>query len=759
MGVTAFARGNQLFQEGKLGEAIACYQKSIQANPQFTCSYENLAKVLEQVGRIDEAIAALRQAVAINPQNPLLLNYLGRMLSKQGQLTEAVDYFRRALEIRKDVCNFYLDLASALLKLGKWSEVEDCLDQMIQFSLDSQSPHPNPVGTLHPNPVGTLHPNPVGTLHATSLPPTSYSLPPTPYLPDIYYYWAEAKSGQQQWSEAVEFYQQSWDIDSSRVDCGVGLAKALGKLGRWSEAVDTYHSVVVLSIVSGEVFFGLGQALGQLGRWSEAVGEYKKAIDLGFEKAEVRHDLGYAHTQLGRWEEAVVEYRLVLEVNPKSAVVRYQLGYALMRLGYWSEAEIELRKSVELYPKSAVVWQQLGDVLKELGKKEEAVEVYGKAIALNPDTHNKEWPRVSISSKNNSRVVTVNVLQFTPEKTRNPFYTIIPTEVMKHSDINFRFTTNRDDVIKSCLAMPKPTVIHFHQLDPLYHPGDKAESSIRQRAKSLLDFLGNIKKEGGKIVWTKHNPLPHDRQFASVDIELQQKVLDIVDRVIVLGYGAKKILSSVCPPDKITVIPHPAFDLVYGDLLPKTGARRRLGLETDGFLFGSIGEIKPYKGLEFQIETFAKLTDEKPTPKLIIAGNPGSQTYVDKLKANLPNNVLLQPGKIPFDEMSAWISSLDASIFSFQDIWVSSSVILSISYQTPVIVPDIGLLREYVEQDNTGFLYKHRERDSLLDAIKSVMLSPYPDHYKYMCRVFCEKHAVTTIADRYINLYKKVSNL
>ncbi|MEB3341289.1 tetratricopeptide repeat protein [Okeania sp.] len=356
MGVTTFARGNQLLQEGKLEEAIAAYQKSIEENPQFIHSYQNLAKVLEQVGRIDEAIAALRQAVAINLQTPLLLYNLGRLFKRQGQFQEAVDYFRQAIALKQDVPDFYLGLASVLVKLGQWSEVEDCLNQMT-----------------------------VGKLDATSLPPTPYSLLPTPHLPDIYFYLAEAKSGQQQWSEAVEYYQRSWDIDSGRVDCGIGLAKALGKLGRWSEAVELYREIVYLSNSSGEVLCSLGQALAQLGRWSEAVGEYRKAIDLGCAGAEVRHHLGYAHTQLGRWEEAVVEYRLVREVNPKSAVVRHQLGYALMRLERWREAEIELRISAELYPGSAVVWQQLGDVLRELGEKEKAVEAYQQAIACNHD--------------------------------------------------------------------------------------------------------------------------------------------------------------------------------------------------------------------------------------------------------------------------------------------------------------------------------------------------------------------------------------
>ena len=342
MGVTAFATGNRLLQEGKLEEAIAYYQKSIEENPQFAHSYQNLAIALKKIGRIEEAIAALRQAVAINPEDPWSLYKLGIMLSQKGQFQEAVDYLRRALDLKKDVCEFYLGLVNALVKLGEWEEAVEYIDR-----------------------AGMLN-GKVGKFEQA----------------EIYFYLAEAKSGQEQWSEAVELYRQSWEINPDRVDCCIGWAKALGKLGQWEEAVDLYHQTVALSGESGEIWFALGQTLGQLDRWEEAVDKYGQAISLGFAGVEVRHHLGFGLLKLGRWQEAVVEYRLALEINPNSAEIRHQLGYALMHLEYWGEAEIELRRSVELHPGSAEVWQQLGDVLWELGKRDEAEKAYRQVLEL-----------------------------------------------------------------------------------------------------------------------------------------------------------------------------------------------------------------------------------------------------------------------------------------------------------------------------------------------------------------------------------------
>jgi glycerophosphoryl diester phosphodiesterase len=57
------------------------------------------------------------------------------------------------------------------------------------------------------------------------------------------FYLAEAKSGQGQWSEAVEFYGRSLEVNPGRVDCCMGWARALGKLGRWSEAAELYRQL------------------------------------------------------------------------------------------------------------------------------------------------------------------------------------------------------------------------------------------------------------------------------------------------------------------------------------------------------------------------------------------------------------------------------------------------------------------------------------------------------------------------------------
>ena len=317
MTATSFAQANQLFKEGKIEEAIAFYKKATTKSNQFYCSHHNLGEALIKAGRIKEAAAAFREALAINPNSAWSLYKLGAMLNKLGQYKEAVGYLRQAVEKKTNVPEFYLSLGRALVHLGQWSDAEESLYQVVDFCVDSLPLEEE-----------------AKQVYGTSL--------MTFYVSEAYFYLGDIKFGQQQWSEAVKFYRQSWETNYGKLECCMGWAASLGKLGRWSEVVECYRQSAHLFDESEEFLFGFGQAL----------------------------------SQLGRWKEAVVKYRLVVEINPKSAEFRHHLGYALMQLKYWVQAEIELRKAAELHPASTVFWQHLGNVLRELGKREEAVKVY-----------------------------------------------------------------------------------------------------------------------------------------------------------------------------------------------------------------------------------------------------------------------------------------------------------------------------------------------------------------------------------------------
>lgn len=153
--------------QGRLEEAIAFYQKSIQIKPNHTQTYTNLGNALYQFGREDEAIATLQKAIQIQPDRAdshfdLGLFYLnqsqleaaiatfndviqlqpshadahfslGTALAKQNRLSDAIASFIRTVELVPNFPDAHFSLGVTLLKQGKFAIAIDSLQQAIQF--------------------------------------------------------------------------------------------------------------------------------------------------------------------------------------------------------------------------------------------------------------------------------------------------------------------------------------------------------------------------------------------------------------------------------------------------------------------------------------------------------------------------------------------------------------------------------------------------------------------------------------------------
>lgn len=99
-----------LAQQGKIAEALDCYDRALQKNPDNDVILNNKAIALITVGRYEEALAHSRRAVCINPDSADIWINLAVALQKLNQLSEAGDALERAVEI-----NPYDAYARALL--------------------------------------------------------------------------------------------------------------------------------------------------------------------------------------------------------------------------------------------------------------------------------------------------------------------------------------------------------------------------------------------------------------------------------------------------------------------------------------------------------------------------------------------------------------------------------------------------------------------------------------------------------------------
>ncbi|OPX64438.1 tetratricopeptide repeat protein [Methanoregula sp. PtaB.Bin085] len=100
----------QLMQEGRLMEAVACYDRALASSPDNPALLSNKAVALISLGRYEESLACSLRAIRINPYDADLWINKGIALDKLGRSTEATDALEQAVAINP--CNAY---ARALL--------------------------------------------------------------------------------------------------------------------------------------------------------------------------------------------------------------------------------------------------------------------------------------------------------------------------------------------------------------------------------------------------------------------------------------------------------------------------------------------------------------------------------------------------------------------------------------------------------------------------------------------------------------------
>lgn len=78
-----------LTAEGATEQALAEYEKSLEADPGFTEAMHGMARALQDLNRLDEAIAVAKRIAEVDPDDVLAHTSLSVLYQKKGMIPEA----------------------------------------------------------------------------------------------------------------------------------------------------------------------------------------------------------------------------------------------------------------------------------------------------------------------------------------------------------------------------------------------------------------------------------------------------------------------------------------------------------------------------------------------------------------------------------------------------------------------------------------------------------------------------------------------
>lgn len=90
-------KGNLLYKQGKILEAIEMYTKGIKINDGHSILYSNRARCYKQLGKLDEALKDIQTAIDLDDQNIKAYLIQGQLLAELGKNEQKNDKVELAI--------------------------------------------------------------------------------------------------------------------------------------------------------------------------------------------------------------------------------------------------------------------------------------------------------------------------------------------------------------------------------------------------------------------------------------------------------------------------------------------------------------------------------------------------------------------------------------------------------------------------------------------------------------------------------------
>ncbi|MDH3295897.1 MAG: glycosyltransferase [Acidimicrobiia bacterium] len=184
---------------------------------------------------------------------------------------------------------------------------------------------------------------------------------------------------------------------------------------------------------------------------------------------------------------------------------------------------------------------------------------------------------------------------------------------------------------------------------------------------------------------------------------LVRLLFGLVEQVTVHTEPERELLRPLlgdAAADRIEVIDHGRYFVPAVTCTPEE-AKAELGLDTDEFVFLSIGFIQHHKGFDRAVEAFSLA--RLPHSRLHIVGSgridhPDIGSYVAELTemCSGTEGVDIHNRFVSDDQFDLWLTAADAVILPYRQIWSSSVVERARLFDKPVIVSDLDQLRHQI---------------------------------------------------------------
>jgi glycosyltransferase involved in cell wall biosynthesis len=257
-----------------------------------------------------------------------------------------------------------------------------------------------------------------------------------------------------------------------------------------------------------------------------------------------------------------------------------------------------------------------------------------------------------------------------------------------------------------------------------------------------------------RVICIFDNVIPHEKRPG--DVLLTKYFTSSIDGGIVMSRTVSDDLATFRKDIPVKLSPHPLFDN-YGSVIHRDEALAKLKLESQYRYLLFFGFIRAYKGLDLLIEAFSNNRLRNRKLKLIVAGEfyeddtPYLQLISDK---NLGDEVILFNHFIKDNEVPLFFSAADLVVQPYRSATQSGVTQIAFYFEKPMLVTDVGGLREIVRDGICGYVVKP-EPEPISEAIVDFFTNDRRDEFAEGVRQEKEKYSWNKMTQTILEVYRE----
>lgn len=262
--------GVKLSKLGKFEEAIECYDKALEINPNFFLAWGNKGLALFNLKRYEETIECFDKIIDIEPRDFQGYENKGRALLNLKKNEEAIRCFDKAIELKPTSWVLWDNKGRALFNLQKFEDAIECFNKALEDN-----------------------PRNVETWNIKGM----------------------ALDNLDKYKEAVNSFDRAVEINPDLEEVWANKGITLSKLNKLEDAIECWDRVLEINPKNEIACIVKGEMLSHLERYDEAIECCEKALEIDPNFDGTWYYKACFESKIGNADDAITSLKKAIEIN------------------------------------------------------------------------------------------------------------------------------------------------------------------------------------------------------------------------------------------------------------------------------------------------------------------------------------------------------------------------------------------------------------------------------------------------------------